>query len=164
MAANVIVEKKIKTTLERTELSPKNTESHGHNKKNGRSCFRSRVKKKSGYSLLWKTDTYIPHEDSIWYRSTTILQLLFSFVNFPSVCSSVQALQTTWTFSSCIFLFPRDHFNRGISTLSKSRLLLFVSGKADGENKSLIYDLEDTFVWQDFVTSYTSFLIFHDIY
>lgn len=74
------------------------------------------------------------------------------------VCSIEQALQATWTFSSCIFLFPQDHFSRGISTLSKSRLFLFVSGKADGENKSLIYDLEDTFVWQDFVTPYTSFL------
>lgn len=140
------------------ELSPNSTESHRHDKKKGRACFRSRVKKKKkkvGFHYLWKT--YIPHEDSIWYGSITILQLLFLFVNFPSVRSTEQALQATWTFSSCIFLFPQDHFSRGISTLSKSRLFLFVSGKAYGENKSLIYDLDDTFVWQDFVTPYTSF-------
>lgn len=105
---------------------------------------------------MWKRDTYIPCVDSIWYRSITI-QPSFPFVNFPSVCSNVLALQTTQTLSSCIFLFPQDHFSRGISTLSKSRLFLFVSGKADGENKSLIYDLEDIFVWQDFVTPHTSF-------
>lgn len=37
--------------------------------------------------------------------------------------------------------------------------MLFISGKPDGENKSLIYELEDTFLWQDFVAPSSSFLI-----
>lgn len=111
-----------------------------------------------GFHKLWKTDTYIPREDIAYDRdqlpSSNSYFLSWTFLLFVAVC---KLLQATWTFSSCIFLFPQDQFSRGISTLSESKLFLFVSGKADGENKSLIYDLEDTFVWQDFVTPYTSF-------
>lgn len=73
-------------------------------------------------------------------------QVMFLFVLFPSVCSSKQ----TATGYLSVFLlylpistrsFQQRHFH-----LSKSKLFLFVSGAPDGENKSLMYDLEDTFL------------------